>query len=473
MVRLAPLDVSVVLLFVGALFALGFSARLRQSSALQFLAAGRALSLPAFVATLVCTWYGGILGIGESASYYGVGTWVLLGLPYYAFGLVYALTLARRVREAAQISIPERLERAYGRTPALIGAGLVFLLAVPAAHVLMLGVLAHLITGWDLALCVPAAAVLGSLFLYKGGLLADVRVSLLAFAMMYVGFAAMAAWSFRDGPIWQQWASLPPAMLTWDGGSGWVTVGSFFVLGAWTLVDPGFHQRVASAASPEIGRRGLFVAVACWFVFDLLSISTALSALASGVPTREPLGILPLFAERELPPGLKAVFLCGMLGTILTAMVGYTLVAGATAGREIAARAARQTDEGRITTLIRAGMALATAVAVALALSVGSVVNLWYQWGGAVVGALLLPVWTAYRRPAKPPSDQVVAASMVLSFGVAAGWMAYGHATGNPFLEIAIGSMPKFGLGTLLPGLVVSAVTIGAGTLRRPIEENR
>ncbi len=92
--KLGPIDLVVVALFLGALFALGFSAKLKQNTVLQYLAAGRSLSLPVFVATLVSTWYGGILGIGESVSYFGLGTWLLLGVPYYLFGILYSLILA-------------------------------------------------------------------------------------------------------------------------------------------------------------------------------------------------------------------------------------------------------------------------------------------------------------------------------------------------------------------------------------------
>ncbi|HEY0866380.1 MAG TPA: hypothetical protein VGE01_03320, partial [Fimbriimonas sp.] len=182
---LHPIDGAVVALFLAAILALGFSARLRDNSILQYLAAGRSLSLAAFVATLVSTWYGGILGIGESVSYYGWGTWLLMGVPYYVFALFYALWMAERVRGSEQISLPERLHARWGRGVGVVGAILVFLLALPAAHVLMLGVLVRAFTGWDLAWAVGVAAVAGALFLYRGGLLADVRASLLAFVMMY------------------------------------------------------------------------------------------------------------------------------------------------------------------------------------------------------------------------------------------------------------------------------------------------
>ncbi len=38
----------------------------------DFILANRSLSLPAFVATLVTTWYGGILGVGEFTYLYGI-----------------------------------------------------------------------------------------------------------------------------------------------------------------------------------------------------------------------------------------------------------------------------------------------------------------------------------------------------------------------------------------------------------------
>ncbi|MBW7928425.1 MAG: hypothetical protein H3C58_10155, partial [Fimbriimonadaceae bacterium] len=258
----APLDAAVFALLLGGLLALGFSAKLRKATSFEFLAAGRRLTLPVFVATLVSTWYGGVLGIGESVQYYGLGTWVLMGVPYYVFGIVYALWLAPRVRDADQISLPERFAVQIGRRSAIVGAVLVFLLAVPAAHVLMLGVLVKAFTGWSMVASVLAATAVGTAFLYKGGLLADARASIVAFVSMYVGFAVMLAGAVRSDP------GLLPRHLAengfqWDGGMGWPFVASFFILGAWTLVDPGFHQRVASAESPAIGRRGVLTSVAC------------------------------------------------------------------------------------------------------------------------------------------------------------------------------------------------------------------
>jgi hypothetical protein len=140
-------------------------------------------------------------------------------------------------------------------------------------------------------------------------------------------------------PLGETLAALPPTTKQWDGGLGAIGVVSFFILGAWTLIDPGFHQRVASARDPETGKRGVLIATVCWVVFDALTVTTGMYAISKmpSLPENKLL-IFPMFGDQVLPPGLKAVFLCGMLGTILTAMVGYSLVSGATLGRDILAR---------------------------------------------------------------------------------------------------------------------------------------
>ena len=57
----------------------------------DYILQGRKLSLPGFIATLVSTWYGAILGIGENTYLYGVQTWFIFAFPYYIFAGVYAV----------------------------------------------------------------------------------------------------------------------------------------------------------------------------------------------------------------------------------------------------------------------------------------------------------------------------------------------------------------------------------------------
>src|SRR5260370_9848818 len=135
----SPLDWIVIALYFGLLafvWLRRFGARPAND---DYFVAGRAVTLPAFVATLVTTWYGGILGVGEYSYRYGISNWLVFGVPYYIGALLFALLFARRAREAALYTIPDLLERHYGRGPALAGALAVFVISAPAAYVLMLG----------------------------------------------------------------------------------------------------------------------------------------------------------------------------------------------------------------------------------------------------------------------------------------------------------------------------------------------
>ena len=115
----------------------------------HFLLSGRRLTLPAFVATLVSTWYGGILGVGEFSYLYGISQWVVMGLPYYVFAVLFAVFFAGKIRENPAISIPESVGAVYGTRASKLSAGLIFMLVNPAPYLLMTAVLASFMLGVD------------------------------------------------------------------------------------------------------------------------------------------------------------------------------------------------------------------------------------------------------------------------------------------------------------------------------------
>ena len=93
---------------------------------------GRRLSLPGFVASLVATWYGGILGLGENTYLYGIQTWFILAMPYYVFGLIFAFFIAEKISLEKFISIPDHFHNYYGHTAGIISALLILVIASPA-----------------------------------------------------------------------------------------------------------------------------------------------------------------------------------------------------------------------------------------------------------------------------------------------------------------------------------------------------
>src|SRR4030042_3719630 len=100
MVTLSALDQIIILGYFAAVIAVGFFAARKSDNAVDYLLAGRSLTLPIFVMTLVSTWYGGILGVGEYSYLFGISNWVVRGDPSYIFAAVFAFLLAQRVRQS-------------------------------------------------------------------------------------------------------------------------------------------------------------------------------------------------------------------------------------------------------------------------------------------------------------------------------------------------------------------------------------
>src|SRR5437016_3497635 len=113
MVHLSLADTIIILLYFAVVLYVGIrSARRTSATDEDFLLAGRSLTLPIFVMTLVSTWYGGILGVGEFSYRFGISNWAVQGVPYYIFAAIFAFFLAKKVRATNLYSIPDKLELA-------------------------------------------------------------------------------------------------------------------------------------------------------------------------------------------------------------------------------------------------------------------------------------------------------------------------------------------------------------------------
>ena len=449
-----------LIVFALAIAGIGLFTRTRKNNFVEYLAAGRSLTAPAMVMTLVSTWYGGVLGVGESISYYGIGCWLLLGLPYYVFAIIYAYWLAGKVREGDDLSIPQRLFHQYGPSVGLIGASLIFLLGTPAANLYMLAVLVHLLTGITTSLCIFISGVLGIVFLWRGGLLADVRLGIVAFIATYFGFIVIDLVCFAHQPLITAIHQLPGSNLKKiDGGQGIFAFMSFFILGAWTLVDPGFHQRVTSSAAPGIAKKGVLIATLCFMVSDFLTMSAGIYAIDRLQPLpKNHVAIFPIFANQILPNGLKAIFFIGLLGVTVSSHVGYTLVSGATMGRDIIAPAIKKVKQFDETQISKFGLIITTLVGGLIALWVHSVLAIWYTWTGILIGALLIPVLASYQRfPSRNLPQCALIAGMLSSFITSLAWMIYGMSNNNPELNVTYHGH-SFSLGTMIPALTVSII---------------
>ena len=468
MTVLAPIDLAIIGAYFAGVFLVGFASNKLKTDSVEYLLAGRSLTTPVFVMSLVSSWYGGILGVGEFSYRYGISNWVVQGVPYYVFALVFAFLLAKRVRATNLATIPDKLQEAYDTKTSLLGAFLTFLLMTPAPYLLMVSVLLQLVTGWPLVWCIIAGTIATTIYLFLGGLRSDVHANVYEFFLMFIGFAVILPFAFFKFGGWDFISThVPPLHLTWNGGNSIQFVLVWFFIALWTLVDPAFHQRCYAAKSGTVARNGILISIAFWFFFDFMTATAGLYARAVVPDLADPVMAYPALAEAILPPVAKGLFFVGMLASIMASLNTLSFVSAATIGRDIVWRARGRHADMRENRFTQWGLVATGVLSVILAYAIPSVIELWYAIGTAIIPGLLVPLVTSYFEKWKVASRYAFL-SMLCGWMTSTVWLAFGWSQQLG----ASGSYP-LGIEPMYPGLVASVLIWGVGKVAGSREKIR
>ncbi|MDP8206243.1 MAG: sodium:solute symporter family protein [Candidatus Electryonea clarkiae] len=426
--RLGLLDSGIVGLYLILLWVIAIRSRRRDNSGEDFLLAGRKLTIPAFIATLVTTWYGGILGIGEFGWKYGISTWIVFGLPYYLHAIVFAIFIAPRSARSKFINLPDQLEKAYNSKTALVGATLLLITTIPAAYLLMLGTLLRMIIPVPEIVAIILGAAISITYLWSGGFRAVVRTDKLQFGLMFGGFFILLLFCFSTLSPFELPARLPPSHLTWHGGHTTAYIILWYIVAAQTYIEPTFHQRCYAAKSAKVARWGTLFSIVAWLIFDLMTTMAALYSRVLLPDLTNPVASFPSLAVLILPVGLLGLFVAGMLATVMSTVDSYSFLAAVTFGRDIVGRYRRKIDDESINRLVRISLVFISAAGILLAAWKGSVIEIWKLLGSISAPALIIPIVSSFWERSKM-SPVGALTTMILSAVIVLVWIAGSYLT--------------------------------------------
>ena len=393
-------DLILVLGYIAVLAVIGFLKRYKgDGEEADYLLSGRKLTLPAFIATLVSTWYGGILGVGEYTYQFGISQWFLFGLPYYIFALLFAFFLAEKIRENPALSIPEAVSTTYGKRAGQMTSAGVFLLVNPAPYILMVAALLSYMFGAvdQMLLWAVLVAVFSALYVGFGGFGAVVRTDIIQIVLMYAGFGILLGSAiYHLGSPVSLLSKLSDIQLDPLGGQHWQYALVWFFIALWTFVDPGFHQRAAAAKDTKTARNGILYSILFWGLFDFMSLFTALYASVALPDLTDPMLSYPALSDHLLGPGWNGLFMVALLATIMSTLDSFLFLAGQTLGRDLLKPIFPHISGIRLT---QYGIGASVVLAVGLVYLFPSVVQLWYVIGSSVIPALLIPILGVYLSP--------------------------------------------------------------------------
>lgn len=467
--EISIIDYSIIIVYFVILFVIGYFVKKRIHNLDDYFLAGRRLTLPIFVATLVSTWYGGLLGVGELSFSYGFVNWIVSGFFWYLVYLFFAFFLANRIRRSKLYTIPDQLERFYDKKSRFLGAIFNFIMVSPAPYILSLGIIFNFLFGLELWISVLFVALVMIFYTVRGGFVGVVYTDVIQFILMMIGVAMiipLAVYTYGGFDFLTSALSNPELALgyfdttrhltlTGTQTTQWILIWGFIAF--WTLADPGFYQRCYAAKDDKIPKKGILVSIGFWLLFDICTTFTGIYAVAASqaglLEVESALTSYLSIAGALLPVGLLGLFLTGLIATVMSTADSFTFLGAMNISHDLYKNIFKKdATEKQVMRVTKIGIIITIGFAIVLSLYFDSIVDMWYYIGTIGISAMIIPILVGFFYKGKK-SPLAAILSMIAGSVTALIWVIYG------FLNAEYG-WPVYiaGVEPMYPGLLASLV---------------
>ena len=132
--------------------------------------------------------------------------------------------------------------------------------------------------------------------------------------------------------------------------------------------DPSFYQRFSASNTAKTGRRAMLTCFCLWLVFDAVT-NMAGMVVHVKYPGAQPELAYVQMVLSHLPVGIRALFIIGLFGAIISTLDSYYLIGGTTLAKDIYARifAKEELSDKKLVNLSRLGACILGVIGLCLA----------------------------------------------------------------------------------------------------------
>mgnify|MGYP004607823463 FL=1 len=339
--------------------------------------ANRSLPWSLVVGTLMASWYGGngVVGSIGYASLMGFSTWFIWSIGCHLVRFPLALWVGPRVHIRSDVTIPDMMESTYGKAAALIASLFLFVYCSQIGEITATGIIGQAAWGIDKLLLGIIVVVITILLTCLGGLMGVAVTDMIFFFFMVASVCLVFPNIYQEvgglvglRTIMDAQADFPGFMHPTAGMSVPKMV-MFIMLSINVYADPTFYQRFSVSKTAKSSRRAMLTCFCIWLAFDLVLVFGGIIVRAT-----DPAVVSPELAYIEmvltyLPTGLRALFIIGLFGAIISTLDSYYLIGGTTLAKDIYARAfaKKELDDRALVRLSRIGSVILGVIGLCLA----------------------------------------------------------------------------------------------------------
>jgi SSS family solute:Na+ symporter len=435
--QISGIDLAIIGGYVLMMLGVGYYVMRKAPNFEEYLVAGRSMTTPILICTLASTYYGLDVLFGTSEIAFNDGVVAFFGYSELSLAiyLAAAILLSKKLRAANFTSLPDILDRFYGKRTALFGALASIFYSIPALSLFALGRITEVVFGIDARL---GALLLGSvalLYTLLGGLWAVAITDTIQFILMCVTLAvAVPLLMGKVGGFEAVAEFAPDTFFAPFGGIPIFLMIAYAATGISILVDPGFYQRIFAAKGPRQARNAMLIAIGIWIVYDWLVTAGGMMA-AAGVHAGDlpadlhPNDALLTAVVYALPVGMVGIFLSGVLATAMSTIDSYTLVAGANIAYDVYRPLVKpNASDQELVRYTRVGIIISWVLGYALAFTFDRLMALWVFMATFLTSTVLVPIfmglyWKGKRTPLAGMMSCVFGLVSVIAYYVGVAWI--------------------------------------------------
>jgi solute:Na+ symporter, SSS family len=375
------LELIIIAIYFSAILLIGTLSHQKRWRLAEYLVAGRKYSALFITGSLLATIIGGsatigLAGLGFSRGLSGVW-WLLVGsMGLIALGLLFA----KKVRSFGLYTLPEIVEKQYGKNVALAASILIVVawIGITAGQILAAGkILSAMGIGvtpfWMLVFTVIFVG-----YTLAGGQYAIIRTDILDIIIIFGGvFTGLGVLLWKFGGIQGLFNALPADKIAFPLSSsfGFLDLLSYlFLIGLTYVVGPDMYSRLFCAKDASTARISVF-----WAALLLVPFAFCITLLGMGsfslFPEIPPEQAFPSLLTGVLPPLVAGIVLAALVSAVMSSASSTLLSASAILSVDIIGYFKKSAAENRSLVLSRWGVILIGIASLVLAMKLNSVIS--------------------------------------------------------------------------------------------------
>ena len=375
------LELIIVIVYLFAMVAIGVWSKRKANRIDDFFVAGRKGSTLFVTGSLLATIIGasatvGMAGLGFSQGLTGAW-WLLVG----TVGLVVlGLLFAAKVRSYGLYTLPQLVEKMYGRWASLATAIIIVIawVGVVAGQIIATGTIMSTLGIGTPTLWMIICTAVFVLYTVIGGQYSVMRTDLAQIIIIFVGiFLGLAFLLHRIGGFNALVTGLPADNFAFPVSSKFNSIqliSMLLLVGSTYAVGPDMYSRLFCAKDAGTARKSSLwtAALLVPIAFGIVLIGMGAAILAPGIIPEQ---AFPTVIRSVFPPFISGIVLAALLSAVMSSAVTCLLSASTIANMDIIKRFYPSMSQPRILNYSRWGIIILGIAALLLALALKGIIN--------------------------------------------------------------------------------------------------